>query len=143
MPFPPVWAVLFFFMVLIVALDSEFVCVEGCITAIMDEFQPYLRFACARELVSAAVCVSSLLLGLTMVTEGGIYIFQIFDYYAASGVVLLSFCFVEVIAISWVYGVDRWHRHVEDMVQAKVSAWLKICWVILTPGASMVYVKKR
>lgn len=32
------------------------------------------------------------------------YIFQLFDYYAASGVCLLWVAFFECIAVAWVYG---------------------------------------
>jgi SNF family Na+-dependent transporter len=143
MPGGPIWSVLFFFMVLCVAVDSQFVCVEGFVTAVMDQFEHHLQFRYAREIFSAAVCLLSFLLGLCMVTEGGIYMFLIFDYYSASGIVLLTFCFFEVIAISWVYGVNRWYRNIEDMVTRKIGIWLKICWTVLTPGASLVSRQKR
>ena len=63
--------------------------------------------------------------------------FQIFDYYAASGMVLLFFCFTECVAVSWVYGVNNWHRNVEDMVGHRVLPWLKICWFIITPAITL------
>ena len=45
----------------------------------------------ARETLTAVICFVSFLVGVAMVTEGGIYVFLIFDYYAASGMVLLLF----------------------------------------------------
>lgn len=39
------------------------------------------------------------------------YIFQLFDYYAASGVCLLWVAFFECIAVAWVYGELSPHTH--------------------------------
>ena len=36
--------------------------------------------------------------------QGGMYVFQIFDYYSCSGFVLLWVLFFESIAIGWIFG---------------------------------------
>ncbi|TRY75466.1 hypothetical protein TCAL_13114, partial [Tigriopus californicus] len=67
---------------------------------------------------------------------GGIYVFQIFDYYAASGMVLLFFILCECGAISWFYGVTRWSNNVEEMIGRPVNLWIKFCWTFFTPFLS-------
>lgn len=37
-------------------------------------------------------------------TQGGLYIFQIYDYYACSGMTLLLFATLQSLCIGWIYG---------------------------------------
>ena len=64
--------------------------------------------------------------------------FQLFDYYAASGMVLLLFCFFESIAMGWVYGGKNFYENIEDMIGRKLCPWLRFCWQFVTPAITMV-----
>uniref|UniRef100_A0A4W3KIZ2 Transporter n=1 Tax=Callorhinchus milii TaxID=7868 RepID=A0A4W3KIZ2_CALMI len=133
MPWPVFWAVLFFVMLLLLGLDSQFVEVEGQITSLVDLYPSFLRKGYRREIFIAIVCLCSYLLGLTMVTQGGMYVFQLFDYYAASGMCLLWVAFFECIAIAWVYGADNFYDAVEDMIGYRPGPWMKWSWSVSTP----------
>uniref|UniRef100_A0A673A9K0 Transporter n=1 Tax=Sphaeramia orbicularis TaxID=375764 RepID=A0A673A9K0_9TELE len=133
MPFPTLWAILFFIMLLLLGLDSQFVEVEGQITSLVDLYPSFLRKGYRREIFIAIICCISYLLGLTMVTKGGMYVFQLFDYYAASGVCLLWVAFFECIAVAWVYGVDNFYDALEDMIGYRPNPWMKWSWTVITP----------
>nr|DBA18558.1 TPA: hypothetical protein GDO54_016790 [Pyxicephalus adspersus] len=101
MPFAPIWAALFFFMLLVLGLDSQFVGVEGFITGILDLFPHPVNGFVRREVTAALCCLLCFVIDLSMVTEGGMYVFQLFDYYSASGITLLWQAFWECVVIAW------------------------------------------
>ncbi|KAB1264357.1 Sodium- and chloride-dependent taurine transporter [Camelus dromedarius] len=133
MPLPTFWSILFFIMLLLLGLDSQFVEVEGQITSLVDLHPSFLRKGFRREIFIASICCISYLLGLTMVTEGGMYVFQLFDYYAASGVCLLWVAFFECFAIAWIYGSDNFYDGIEDMIGYRPGPWMKYSWAVVTP----------
>uniref|UniRef100_A0A3Q2I6S8 Transporter n=1 Tax=Equus caballus TaxID=9796 RepID=A0A3Q2I6S8_HORSE len=72
-----------------------------------------------------------LLLGLD--SQGGMYVFQLFDYYAASGVCLLWVAFFECFVIAWIYGSDNFYDGIEDMIGYRPGPWMKYSWAVVTP----------
>lgn len=128
---PQLWSVAFFLMILTLGLGSQIVGVEAFLAAVIDRFPRHLRKR--RAHVTLAVAVVSFLVGLTMVTEGGMYVFQLFDYYSASGMSLLWVCFFEAITVAWLYGADRFYDNLETMLGFRINPWFGICWRWLTP----------
>uniref|UniRef100_A0AAR2LV47 Transporter n=1 Tax=Pygocentrus nattereri TaxID=42514 RepID=A0AAR2LV47_PYGNA len=134
MPFSPLWACFFFIMIVLLGLDSQFVCVESLVTAIVDMYPSTFRRKNRRELLILAVAIVSFLFGLIMLTEGGMYVFQLFDYYAASGMCLLFVAIFETVCIAWIYGADRFYDNIEDMIGYRPGPYIKYCWLFLTPA---------
>ncbi|OQV11692.1 Sodium- and chloride-dependent GABA transporter 3 [Hypsibius exemplaris] len=132
MPLAPLWSVLFFVMLVTLGIDSEFVGVEGFVTAISDIY-PQLRRKNVREFFIACVCFVYFLIGLIMVTNGGMFVFQLFDNYSASGPTLLWFCFFECIAIGYAYGADKFYDDIELMIGYRINPWCKWCWKYISP----------
>ncbi|XP_069111626.1 sodium- and chloride-dependent creatine transporter 1-like isoform X2 [Argopecten irradians] len=133
MPLSPLWASMFFFMIILIGLDSQFVSVEGAIAPVLDYFPKRLRHTNQRMIFVAAYCAIAFLIGLSMVARNGMYVFQLFDYYAASGMVLLWCVFFELVAIGWVFGADRFYDAIELMIGSRINPYLYICWKYLSP----------
>uniref|UniRef100_H3DB67 Solute carrier family 6 member 22, tandem duplicate 2 n=1 Tax=Tetraodon nigroviridis TaxID=99883 RepID=H3DB67_TETNG len=102
MPIPQLWAIFFFLMIIFLGLDSEFVYQETLVIAISDVF-PCFRNGCHRKILLLAISAGSFLIGLLMVTDGGLYVFQLFDYYSCSGMTLMFFAIFQSVCIGWVY----------------------------------------
>jgi len=133
MPGSTFWAIMFFFMIILLGLDSQFVETEGFITSIVDLYPKKLRKGYNREIFIAATCGVSYLIALTMVTNGGIYVFQLFDTYGASGVCLLWVAFAECVAVAWIYGGERMWQNIERMLGFRPMPIIKHIWTWGTP----------
>ena len=61
------------------------------------------------------------------------YIFQIMDFYSASGIVLLFVCFCESVAIAYFYGGMRYVRDLRYMLKTNIPLYFPVCWYVVTP----------
>ncbi|KAK5919284.1 hypothetical protein CgunFtcFv8_023187 [Champsocephalus gunnari] len=133
MPLPQLWAAFFFIMIILLGLDSEFVCLEGLVTAISDLFPSFFLIGHRRKLLLLIICGVSFVIGLFMVTEGGLYVFLLFDYYACSGIPFMIFAILECVCVGWIYGADRYYDNIKEMIGYYPSSLMKYCWKFITP----------
>lgn len=102
LPWPNFWAIIFFTMLLVLGIDSQFCTVESFVTGIVDEWPNFLRPK--RKSFTLFVVVIHFILGISMITSGGMYVFQLMDNFSASGITLIVVVLAEVIAFAWIYG---------------------------------------
>uniref|UniRef100_A0A8C8GPQ2 Uncharacterized protein n=1 Tax=Oncorhynchus tshawytscha TaxID=74940 RepID=A0A8C8GPQ2_ONCTS len=134
MPVPQLWAIFFYIMILLLGLDSQFVYHEAVVTAISDMYPSFFHVGHLRKkLLLLGISVCSFLVGLLMVTEGGLYVFQLFDYYACSGMTLLVFASLQAVCVGWCYGAERLYDNIEDMIGYRPWPFMKYCWMYITP----------
>ncbi|XP_069676145.1 sodium-dependent noradrenaline transporter-like isoform X2 [Periplaneta americana] len=128
------WSMLFFFMLIMLGLDSAMGGMECVITGLMDEFHSFFhgrRFA--REIFTLGAATVSFSIALINVTPGGIYMFHLFDTYSA-GISLLCSALFEAIAVSWFYGLERFSQDVQAMLGSKPGLYWRICWKFISPA---------
>ncbi|KAG5680363.1 hypothetical protein PVAND_009872 [Polypedilum vanderplanki] len=132
MPGSQIWAILFFFMMIILGLGSTFAGVQAITTAIIDRW-PRLRKD--EWKVTIATCLSGFILGLPMTCHGGIYLFTLMEWHTASWAILLI-GFAEVVILSWVYGINNTMEMIKEMgmkIWKVVQYYWKATWVVITP----------
>uniref|UniRef100_A0AAY4B032 Transporter n=1 Tax=Denticeps clupeoides TaxID=299321 RepID=A0AAY4B032_9TELE len=116
MPFSPLWACFFFIMIVLLGLDSQFVCVESLVTAMVDMYPSVFRRKNRRELF---ILVCALNTGC---------------YHLTFGMCLLFVAIFETVCIAWIYGADRFYDNIEDMIGYRPGALIKYCWLFFTPA---------
>ncbi|XP_058053644.1 sodium-dependent dopamine transporter [Anopheles bellator] len=129
MPGSIFWALIFFMMLLTLGLDSSFGGSEAIITALSDEFPKIGR---NREIFVACLFSLYFVVGLASCTQGGFYFFQLLDRYAAGYSILIAVLF-ESIAVSWIYGTERFCNDIKDMIGFAPGIYWRVCWKFVAP----------
>ncbi|XP_023243222.1 sodium-dependent proline transporter-like [Centruroides sculpturatus] len=126
---PQLWTFLFFMMMLLLGIDSEFALLETLTTVIYDEFPKLRKYKIEILLFLCSLCF---LLGLPCVTQGGAYIFNIMHTYGA-GFPLLFIAICELLSIMWGYGMNRLCCDFEMMLGIKINYYFKANWLVISP----------
>ncbi|KAK4875154.1 hypothetical protein RN001_011576 [Aquatica leii] len=129
MPGSIFWALIFFMMLLTLGLDSSFGGSEAIITALSDEFPKIGRH---REIFVACLFSLYFVVGLASCSQGGFYFFHLLDRYAAGYSMLFAVLF-EAIAVSWIYGTQRFCDDIKDMIGFSPGLYWRFCWRFAAP----------
>ncbi|XP_067930581.1 sodium- and chloride-dependent glycine transporter 2-like [Watersipora subatra] len=136
LPFPPFWSVLFFVMLLTLGLDSQFTLLETVTTMLFD-LQPSWRSK--KPWITLACVLIFLMPGVLMTSQGGIYIFDLIDSYAA-GFNVIILCLFELFTVMVLYGkgnnfysYKRFTQDIKLMIGKDLSPWWRFCWQVAGP----------
>ena len=138
MPFSQLWAVIFFLTLITVGLDSQFGTFDTMVSGLLDTY-PHLRRH--KVMITGGMAFVCFLLGLPFITEGGMYLYQIVDWYS-SALTFSMVGFLEVIVVCYIYGIDRFCSDAELMFGFQPSRAVRIMWLVFTPlmTATMLFV---
>ncbi|XP_065548962.1 sodium-dependent serotonin transporter-like [Lathamus discolor] len=125
------FAIIFFLMMITLGLDSTFGGLEAVITAVMDEYPQVL--AGRRELFVLGLIAVCFLGSLSTLTYGGAYVVKLLEEFGA-GCSILAVVLLETIAVSWVYGIQRFSHDVKAMLGFTPGVFWKVCWVAISPA---------
>ncbi|KAI9551816.1 hypothetical protein GHT06_022155 [Daphnia sinensis] len=129
---PQLFAVLFFLMLITLAIGSASG-LAGCIITILSDDIPQIP----RWIITAVVCAASFLIGLVYVTPGGQYILDLVDYFGG-GFIIYVMVIAQTIAVCWVYGLEKIVRDIRFMLGFGLGIYWKLTWCIFIPIALAV-----
>ncbi|XP_073819734.1 sodium-dependent nutrient amino acid transporter 1-like [Musca autumnalis] len=129
---PQLFAVLFFFMLLVLGVGSNVGMVSFVMNVIKDRFPkiPYW-------IIAAVISAIGFLLGIVYTTPGGQYFLNLIDFFGCSFIALFL-AIAELISFAWIYGTKRLCEDIEFMLGIKTGCYWRICWKFITPGLMMV-----
>lgn len=129
MPGSTFWAIIFFVFIFTVGVDSQFGMFETVLSALFDKY-PGLRGN--KVIVTAIISVLEFLLGLPCICAGGVYFFQIMDWYCST-FSLMVLSLTECVVLAWVYGAERFYGDMTLMLGFRPARWWGWCWRFITP----------
>ncbi|KAK7093742.1 sodium-dependent nutrient amino acid transporter 1-like [Littorina saxatilis] len=131
LPIHHVWSFIFFVMLYVLALDSMFGLLEVTMTYLQDDFRAVRRRTVLCRVIFSAFCF---LVDVFLATPGGYDVMMTFDAYGIS--ICLPFIgLVEIVAIMWAYGFQKWVDDLEYMtgIQVPFVPGLFFLYVIFIP----------
>ncbi|XP_037854289.1 sodium- and chloride-dependent glycine transporter 1 isoform X3 [Chlorocebus sabaeus] len=132
LPISPLWSLLFFFMLILLGLGTQFCLLETLVTAIVDEVGNEWILQ-KKTYVTLGVAVAGFLLGIPLTSQAGIYWLLLMDNYAASFSLVVISC-IMCVAIMYIYGHRNYFQDIQMMLGFPPPLFFQICWRFVSPA---------
>ncbi|HDN50262.1 MAG: sodium-dependent transporter [Thermoplasmata archaeon] len=120
------FGVIFFMALLTFGIDSAFSMVESITNGIKD------KFGISRKKANFIVCSAGFLLGLVLVTGGGIYWVDIMDHFMAN-IALVIVGLLECLTFAYVLGGEKIRRYANEVSEIHIGRWFSIMLKLFAP----------
>lgn len=101
----------------------------NCIMTVIRDRYPHVK--CWKIVI--AILAFGISIGSLYTTPGGQFLINLLDFYGASFVALIL-AIIELLTVSWIYGVDRFCKDIEFMLNRKTGIYWRVCWKFVTPS---------
>lgn len=125
---PQFFSMVFFIMLFVLGIGSNIGMASCIMTVIRDRFP---RIQCWK--IVLCIALVGVTVGMIYTTPVGMSLMSFLDFYGASFVALIL-AIVEIITVTWIYGVDRLCLDIEFMLHYKIGIYWRICWKYVTPS---------
>nr|KAF6508131.1 solute carrier family 6 member 9 [Rousettus aegyptiacus] len=141
LPISPLWSLLFFFMLILLGLGTQFCLLETLVTAIVDEVGNEWILQ-KKTYVTLGVAVAGFLLGIPLTSQAGIYWLLLMDNYAASFSLVVISC-IMCVSIMYIYGHRNYFQDIQMMLGFPPPFFFQICWRFVSPAIIFAQVHCR
>jgi solute carrier family 6 (neurotransmitter transporter, glycine) member 5/9 len=124
---PQFFSFIFFFMLFLFCVGSNMGMASCIMTVIRDR---YPEMKCWKIVIG--IVAFGITIGTCYTTPGGQFFMNLLDFYGASFVALIL-ATIELVTVSWIYGVDRFCKDIEFMLNRKTGIYWRFCWGFATP----------
>ncbi|XP_050306156.1 sodium-dependent nutrient amino acid transporter 1-like isoform X2 [Anthonomus grandis grandis] len=124
---PWLFAILFFFMLFILAIGS-LAALQNCVNTVIKDSFPSLK----TWMISAITASAMFFVGLIYVTPGGQYMLDLVDHFGGTFIIFV-FAILEVYAVVYLYGIENLCLDLEYMTGHKPGIYWRFCWGIIMP----------
>uniref|UniRef100_A0A3B4G6T4 Solute carrier family 6 member 18 n=1 Tax=Pundamilia nyererei TaxID=303518 RepID=A0A3B4G6T4_9CICH len=132
-----VW-VLFFVMLFCLGLSSMFGNLEGVLTPLLDLHIFIVTCLMMSDiLLTGLICLISFAVALIFTLGSGNYWLEIFNSYVGS-VPLLNIAFFEIIAVAFIFGINRFNDDIEWMTGRRPNIYWQAMWRFISPFMLLV-----
>lgn len=131
LPLSPFFGVLFFLMLLTLAIDSAFSLVEAFVAALMD------KFGTKREFANIGVALVAFLIGIFYTTGAGLYWLDIVDYFM-NHFGLFTVALLESLVIGWLYGAEDMRQFANSVSERSIGKWWNVSVKFIVPVSSLL-----
>lgn len=114
MPFAAFFSLLFFLVLITLAIDSAFSMIEAINTTIDDKIKM------KKQRISLIVCSLCFLAGVMYTTNAGLYLLDIVDHFMTS-INLIVIGIVECIAVGWIFGAEKIRAYINKVSDFKIG----------------------
>ena len=138
MPFSTIWAIIFFGMMVCLAIGSQTGMFMAYFEGILEKLSHFKYDAGKRNLFLIYSILFSIICALPMVTSAGSQWVSLYNDSLCCFSIFI-FAFLEIICISWYYGIDKMILDIEKMIGGRLPfrQFWKITWKYLTFGMTI------
>lgn len=132
----PFWAILFFFMLVLLGISSTLAMIEVTIASFLDAFHSFSRTKLRRYITITAIFITYFVLGLLFCLQSGTYWIEIFNTYTGDWAILIIGA-SECIIVSYLYGLNNFINDIKTMLgetktRVNTYAWC-VLWCFVSP----------